>query len=377
MIKGIYIIHRMYDENNLTGIDRKVKTQIKNFNNEGLNCQEYIQKKSKVEINERLISIIRKLPFSNIDPHWEYNPVFETADYIYMRRPAMTRAQIVTLRKIRKKNFDIKILIEIPTYPYDNEFIGFPGKLALLREKYYRNKLHKYIDRLVIVNDGSAMDPVWRVPVIPVVNGCDVDNTVPVNNTNTDGYIHLICVSTFSFWNGYERLLKGLSEYYNNGGKNKFIIDMVGDGPELCNYKSLVASLPNISPFVKFHGWKNGQALDEIYNKADFGVAALGMYKWKGVTCGGYLKSREYLAKGLPIICAGKVDVLDKNKFEYFLEYDDNASSIDFTLIDQFYEKVHQDKSKNEISEQIRRFAKDNIDISITMKPIINYIKEK
>ena len=118
-MKGIYIYYNNMDKDKLSGIDKKVLGQIEEFNKHSLNCQLHIV---ETDVKNFLDRILIRLPFTNKSPKWLYSPLFNDVDFIYFRRPpAITNKLINILKKIKIRNPQIKIILEIPTYPYDYE----------------------------------------------------------------------------------------------------------------------------------------------------------------------------------------------------------------------------------------------------------------
>ena len=104
--------------------------------------------------------------------------------------------------KVLKKN-KIKIILEIPTYPYDGEVKK--KNVSLFIDKYYREKLYKYVDKIVTYSND---DKIWKIQCINISNGIDLDeirqkNKIIKKNMN----IVFTSVSNCSFWHGIDRFL--------------------------------------------------------------------------------------------------------------------------------------------------------------------------
>ena len=92
---------------------------------------------------------------------------------------------------------------------------------------------------ILYTNDESK---IWGIPYLSISNGIDVEAVRPVHHIDSSN-INLLCVSTCEKWHGYDRLLNGLVDYYNNStlkNKKKVIVHVVGDGSELEWYKKIV-----------------------------------------------------------------------------------------------------------------------------------------
>jgi glycosyltransferase involved in cell wall biosynthesis len=291
-------------------------------------------------------------------------------DFIYFRRIIPVNNPLIKfLKKIKKHNHNCKIVYEIPTYPYDKEHHGFVEKISLCIDKIFRNGLKEYVDRIVTLNDDSI---IFGIPTIKIINGVSCTD-IPIQVPSIyDNNIHLIAVAQFSRWHGYDRLIEGLNNYYKKNHNQKVYIHFVGDGPELQYYKHLVQQY-NLSAYIFFYGLLSGEDLINVFNKANLAVCSLGSHR-KGIYLSSELKSREYFARGLPMIASTRIDVLPPD-FEYCLYVSEDENSIDIEYIVAFYAKLLINQTVPEMINKIRRFAEENCDISKTMQPVIEYLK--
>ena len=88
------------------------------------------------------------------------------------------------------------------------------------------------------------------------------------------------------------------------------------------------------------------------------------------------LKSREYLAKGLPTIATGMTDVFEGTDYRYNLCLSSDAVAVDMDEIAAFYDAVYGGRSREQVIAEIRAFAVRTVDIGITMAPVVRYLKE-
>ena len=173
-------------------------------------------------------------------------------------------------------------------------------------------------------------------------------------NETTDDTIDLLCVALMQPYHGYERLLYGLKNYLQNGGKRKILIHIVGEGPEKENYEKIVAK-EKLDSNVIFYGRKGGEELEKIFEKGDIGVCSLGSYK-KNVFWSSELKSKEYLAKGMPIIAGVNLDIFDLISDKYYLQFANDSSVIDMGKIVGFYDGLYG-TDKKAVAGKIRKMA--------------------
>lgn len=369
-MRGLFIYHKEIKDNNLSGIDKKVKWQIEELNRNGLNCELFVLENN---INSYLDKILSRLSFFNSYPKWEYQEEFNEIDYIYIRRSnAVSKYMIKVFKKIKDKNSNIKIIYEIPTYPYDDELkTVWYNYFYLMRDIINRKKLKSVIDRIAVQNN---VDNIFGIPTLNFTNGIKVgDIRIKKPYKKNNNIINLCAVASMEPWQGYERIIKGLNDYYKNGGEKKIKIHFVGEGSELNYYKALVNKY-NLESNCVFYGYLQGRELSHIYNISDLAIDAFGRFK-TGNAISTSLKSREYLAKGIPIIAGSNSDIIDQS-YEFYLQFNNDNSIPDFNKIIEFYNKIYLNNDIKSIIRKIRNYAFEHCDISNTMKEVIEYIKK-
>ena len=127
----------------------------------------------------------------------------------------------------------------------------------------------------------------------------DVESEKIVEKKKATNEITLLAVAIMRRQHGYEWVIRGLKTYYNKAHREKVKLLIVGDGPEKKKYQRLVYKY-HLEDVVKFYPTTVGEELNKLYDQADIALAAFGMYKL-GVNRLSALKTREYLAKGLPL----------------------------------------------------------------------------
>lgn len=291
-------------------------------------------------------------------------------DYLFIRRAGVDRQFVKFLKKIKKRYPTCIIVDEIPTYPYMKESLqSLANWLLLPAELNNRRKLKRYIDRFFVYADDEQ---IFGIKTLRSMNGIDVRSITPVN-TPLQETINLLAVAHMQPRHGYERIIKGLAEYYRSTGDRRVELFLVGDGSEVDRYKQLVRR-ENVQQYVHFYGKLVGEELKNVYQKASIAIEAFGYYKI-GQNVATTLKTREYLAYGLPIISGNQIDVFNKYKFPYFLEFPNDSSVIDVSRIVDFHDQVYSGKNRCEISGFIHRYALEHADISQTMKPLLAYLQ--
>lgn len=291
-----------------------------------------------------------------------------TYDGIYIRY-VFDDPQFHRLLKALKKA-GTKILIEIPTYPYDAELKDtLENRIVLFLDRLYRKRMKKYVDVIAAISD-KKLAKIYGVPVVEIKNGVNfADISLAERNDKSKDAVNLVAVAGFAKWHAFERLINGIGEYRKNGGMRKILFHLVGDGPEIQVYKACIEKY-GLEDQVILYGFKSGQELTDIYNTADIAVSSLGMHRI-GLTSGQTLKSKEYGAKGLPVISEYDVTEYPRGK-QYQLIVPMDESPLDVEKIIEMYDLIEASNVKA-LREEIRKKVQSRSDIKVVMRPVARF----
>ncbi len=372
MKKLLYLTTWDFSDGPSTGITNKIKAQIKAFesyefsvdytcilNGETIFCKNgqdiflgKVGKFRKLAANYYLFKKLKK----------------ENYAYVYNRYGLMDTYYYKLLRMLKRKGS--KIVVEIPTFPYDKERLpGLIWWFLYFLDKVYRRNLKKIVDAIATYSEDKK---IFGINTIHINNGIDFEGvSLRKPESNTDE-IRLLAVAGLAKWHGYDRLLEGMGKYYQTDGKRKVYFYIVGDGAVRSEYEKIVEKY-QIQKYCIFKGIRTGKELDEIYNMCDIGIEGLAAFR-KGVFLSSSLKSREYAAKGLPFITASKLDVFEDQNF--ILKVPENDTDIEIYDIISFYDCMYQNQNPQEVAEKIRNKAEKCCEIRITMKPVVKFLLE-
>ena len=349
------------------GVSKKIDMQLKEFR------RFYDMEEKEVETVPRNLfqRILGLFPTASIGRDYKKAlDSMEQPDFIYARRTVADRAYVNFWKEIKKKYPGCKIIIEIFTYPYDKDDFGkWNAWPFYIKEIIYRRKLKKYVDRFVTYSDD---DVIFGVPAIKTMNGIDVGSFKPVSGRHRGEGVGLLAIAYMQKHHGYERIIKGMETYYHGNPKREVILYMVGDGPEKKKYVEL-AEKYSLTDYIRFYPTLKGEKLDEMYEYADVALASFGMYKL-GINRLSALKTREYLAKGLPIATGCPIDILDKNEYPYVCEFENGSMEVDIQKLIDFVDKIDQ-HGREKVLKEIRSFAERTVDMKAAMAPIIRFIE--
>ena len=69
-------------------------------------------------------------------------------------------------------------------------------------------------------------------------------------------------------------------------------------------------------------------------------------------------------------------DIFIGKDVPFFIQFNNDSSVIDMDKIVHFYENLEQYGTKETLKETIVDFCRKNADMNITMKPVLEYLKE-
>lgn len=365
-----YYIH--FDARKSIGVSKKIDMQMKAFSSQF--CMQEVEiTATPRSLFQRIVGL---LPWKSITRNYEKAwQQIDAPDFVYVRRTVADHDYLSFLKRIKKRYPQCKIIVEIFTYPYDRDDFGkWNAWPFYIKEFIYRKRYKRCIDRFVTY---SSDDKIFGVPTIRTTNGVDTQQVNMTSGTYLVNRITMVGVAYMQRQHGYERIIRGLRDYYAEGSAAKKVyLYLVGDGPEKEHYQKLVQRYA-LNDYVKFYPTITGTELDEIYEQSDVGLASFGFYKAGVYYSNSSLKAYECLAKGLPLATGCSITGVDK-ECPFVFSFPNNKSVVDIGEIVDKFEKLRNNgtKSKEDLAKEIRTFAEKKFSMEIVMRSIIDYINE-
>ena len=236
-MKVLFLVYHGFSE--FSGISKKIHYQVKGLRENGhevhLCYYDFDTNGHRCRfVDNRIIKDYGKGLLAGLYQRIDYNCIYDYCvhneiQFVYARCFQNANPWLIRLFK-RLKSLNIVSVTEIPTYPYDQEFVGFPyfsGRFWLKFDKRFRTALYKQMDAIVTFSDE---DVIFGQRTIRISNGVDLDS-IPIHNyqPSTNNAIHLIGVAEVHYWHGFDRLIAGLGEYYsNNPNPRRIYFHIVG-----------------------------------------------------------------------------------------------------------------------------------------------------
>ena len=282
----------------------------------------------------------------------EYSSIIEYArkeriDFVYMRSDH--NANPFTIHMVRKlKETGIKVVMEIPTYPYDQEYESLSRRKFLFIDQCFRKILARQLSGIVTFSDYPI---IFGKPALQISNGVDFSQ-IPlkrkINDTNHE--LHLIGVAEIHYWHGFDRLVRGLANYYQTHPSYKVYFHIIGEFFGEREKKEILPVIKQhgLEEYIILHGARHGKELDDLFEQADMAIGSLARHR-SGIIHIKTLKNREYAARGLSFIYS-EIDSDFENK-PYILKAKADESPIAIYQIIEFYkwQKLSPEQIRNSI----------------------------
>lgn len=345
MINALYLSFSGYSEYN--GISKKKLAQIKGLKECGcnvVNCYYSIDPDNGHRLwmtDDNVLIDLGTGIWAKIKKRINYAPILvyikkKQISFVYIRSEHNANPFLICFAK-KLRNEGVKIVMEIPTYPYDQEYVTFKGKCTLLIDKLFRKNLMKQLNAIVTFSNQTE---IFGQHTIRISNGIDFSSIKLKQNNHTQSELHLIGVAEIHYWHGFDRIVAGMRDYYNSKvGGYKVFFHIVGEfsGEREKNEILPLITKNQLENYVILHGRLFGTALDEVFDQADIGIGSLGRHR-SGITHIKTLKNREYTARGIPFIYSEIDD--DFEDKPYILQVPADESPIDISKIIDFYSRV-------------------------------------
>lgn len=315
-MKILFLVYHGFSE--VSGISKKIHYQVKglrengyevhlcyyDFDSQGHRCR---------FVDGQVINDYGKGIFAGLFQRIDYTCIYDYCrlngiQFVYAR--CFQNANPFLISFFKKLNqLGIKSVTEIPTYPYDAEFVGFPfmTRMGLKIDQLFRHQLYQQMNAIVTFSDAEQ---IFGQRTIRISNGVDMDS-IPLHDYHvpSDGSIHLIGVAEVHYWHGYDRLIAGLGEYYKNTSNPRQVyFHIVGGVWKSEMYDSMHApgfaelmDKYGIRDKVIFHDQLFGEELNQVFNQCCFAIGSLARHR-SGITTIKTLKNREYATRGIPFI---------------------------------------------------------------------------
>lgn len=353
------------------GISNKMRAQIKGLKKNGHEVHVCWYAEAEDHnwcryVDDDIIQNYGRWKWASIRQRFQKGCIFDyckknSIEFVYARGYMNASPTLVHLFHKFRKNGIISV-IEIPTFPYDNEFKGLPiqHQIRLFIDKLFRKQVAAQTDAIVTFSEEKK---IFGQQTINISNGIDFDD-IPIHiNIDNSKELHLIAVAEVHFWHGVDRIVEGLGRYHQQYKdiKRPVYLHIVGEVWDTEMYDSknapgIATHIKNyqIEKYVIFHGKLYGDQLNEVFEQCSFAIGSLARHR-SGITNIKTLKNREYACRGIPFIYSENDSDFDHQP--YILKAPADESPIDVESICRFIDE-HQ-FNPSEIRKTIEHLSWD------------------
>jgi glycosyltransferase, family 1 len=354
-----YANFRVYDET--VGITQKVKKQIEAFQELGYDViySGYLEDGVAIFDNTGNILVKKKYFFKNGKINHilrRYMLLLLCKDYFlkndlelefsYLRYHFFDSFYINLLKVLKKKSK--KVIMEAHSYPVFVKKDRF-NPIKILDEMYSK-KAHKYCDYIASMTN---LKTIYEIPTYEIENTLNIDDFKIKKYKRVENKFILINVAFENITHGLDRLIKGISNYYKTIYKTTSIdIELLLIGEYSNSTKKLVEDL-SLSEKVKFLGKMKRNEIDTYIDEAHFAVGSMGNHRANSYY-GSALKTKEYIARGIPFVYGWEERILINFPFAYKVPL--NEEPVDIKKILEFYRKIEN----KDLAIKMRKFLEEN-----------------
>lgn len=343
-MKGLFLIFHGFEE--YSGISKKIRYQIAALKECGVDtslCYFNVNESGHRQIifDDTVIADLGVGRVGAIRWRCCYGSIVKAIkgnnyDFVYCRSYYNANPFTISLfSKIRKMG--VKSVMEIPTYPYDNEYITFKMKCKLAVDRCFRHRLASIFDYIVTFSHDKY---IFGQKTIQISNGVDFSAIKVKENLNdTEQSLSMIGVAEVHYWHGFDRIIAGMANYYKTNPTYKVYFHIVGNLTGEREKREILTPIEtnHLNQYVIIHGAMYGDNLEEVFDAADFGIGSLGRHR-SGIYDIKPLKNREYAARGIPFVFSENDEDFDNQPF--VLKAPANDTPIDIQSLIDFYKSV-------------------------------------
>lgn len=228
--------------------------------------------------------------------------------------------------------------------------------------RFFRRGFMRNAAGLCFISREMATSPSfnwYRGKTAVIANSIDCDD-YPFTASTANDRVNLCFIgSPGQCWHGLDKI-NLLSSYYPH-----WTFHIIGPGrDEYC------ASGIQPGTNMVFHGYLSGQASKELLQSMDVGISTLALHR-KSMNEASPLKSRQYLAQGLPFISAYEDTDITVKDFVYQLPNIESNVSDSLVALGDFVTSVFRNES---LRHAARTFAETRLDSRIIESKRLDFI---
>lgn len=246
-------------------------------------------------------------------------------------------------------------------------------KIRLHLEQKYGPETLNNVKGIIGVTDEISSYEINRIqsniPCVTIANGISVDNLKISGFKPFDGkHLDIIMVmGSIQPWQGLDRIIHSIHNYK---GSVNITIHVVGN----VTGKDIRQITPDASR-IRLYGYRDSAQVSEIAKNMNVALGTLALFR-KNMSEACPLKTREYVARGIPFIVGYHDTDLKKvdENYKFFLPVENTDSLIDMERIIDFTSMISKKDKTDSISNYMRGYALSHLDWSVKIKDYLSFI---
>ena len=284
----------------------------------------------------------------------------DSFDYIYMRSKPVTRKATSSLKKHKAKGG--KLIVEIPTFGVNEASLSFARRLVNRFFAKSEKNFEQMIDRYTLI--GENCPKIYKgKTAIEIANGVSIETIPMKKQIELGGEIHMIALASMREWQGFDRIINGMSQF---SGVERLVLHLVGQDFDGSVQKWLkMAEGLNVIDNVIYHGAMYDEQLTNLFDNCHIAIGAMALHR-RGNVVGSPLKVREYLARGIPFIYSYVDSALSGEEW-FALKIQEDDSAVDFNIVVPWIKSIY---TNSQAISEIRKFASENLSWETQLKSV-------
>lgn len=355
-MKSVFMCVNYPKYNPAIGISKKIKSQIEAFRNIGYNVTYSAYENNAIAIynnNDEIvvsytyptqicIGLTRRFFLMSSCKIFLKNYKFDLG---FVRWDAVDISFVSVLKQMRKscKN----TLMDFHGYFPNMKPIRIKTHYAFWTTQLFGQKLKKYITYGI---GETKCKQLFGINLLTIDTGINVDDYEAHKYNGDPEELNLISVANETPYHGYDRIIKGLWNYYKLNPSVKVHLHLVG---KMSKQTTQLIEALNLSDVIHLYGYQSGETLNKIYNKCNMGVGPLAPHRIGGKEGTG-IKTKEYFALGLPYLYAGE-ELLVPEGYMFVHKFKAEDKPIDINELLIFWKSYRNDEN---VRYSMREFAR-------------------
>lgn len=225
------------------------------------------------------------------------------------------------------------VVMEMHSYPCLSGK-GLKGRVFARLEHRFQDSCVKLVDEFANMSGSELPFDRPQVMIRNTFNQDEIMVRSPLNRC--DDRVIILSVAYERSAHGFDRVVRGLSDYYKQGGSRDIQVFFVGR--YLDSTKRLVLEL-GLTDRCTFIPPTSGKALGFLYDISDLAIGHLANHRIGSIS-GSAIKTQEFLAKGIPFVYAWDEPSL-ADDFPYALKLKLGEEPISMANVISFADKMH------------------------------------